>query len=108
VILFLLTSKVYSPQFSLWLLPWFALALPGLGRIPALGLFAAFEVADVAVFVTRFTWFGIGGPDQWVFETAVVLRSLVLVACVLAWVRGPTPSLARSVSYSNSGGLVPT
>jgi hypothetical protein len=108
LILFLLTSKVYSPQFSLWLLPWFALALPGLGRIPALGLFAAFEATDVAVFVTRFTWFGIGGPDQWVFETAVVLRALVLVACLLAWVRGPSPSLVRSVSYSNSGGLVPT
>jgi Glycosyltransferase family 87 len=108
VILFLLTSKVYSPQFSLWLLPWFALALPGFGRIPALGLFAAFEAADVAVFVTRFTWFGIGGPDQWVFETAVVLRALVLVACLLAWVRGPSPGLERSVSYSTSGGLVPT
>jgi len=94
LILFLLTSKVYSPQFSLWLLPWFALALPGLKRIPALGLFAAFEATDVFVFVTRFTWFGIGGPDQWVFELAVVLRALVLVVCLVAWVLGPSPSLA--------------
>ena len=93
LILFVLTSKVYSPQFSLWLLPWFALALPGLKRIPALGLFAAFEAADVLVFVTRFTWFGIGGPDQWVFEVAVVLRAIVLVVCVVAWVLGPSPTL---------------
>jgi hypothetical protein len=91
LILFVLTSKVYSPQFSLWLLPWFVLALPGLKRIPALGLFAAFEAADVLVFVTRFTWFGVGGPDQWVFETAVVLRAIVLVVCLVAWVLGPSP-----------------
>jgi uncharacterized membrane protein len=103
LILFLLTSKVYSPQFSLWLLPWFALALPGLGRISALGLFAAFEAADVAVFVTRFTWFGVGGPDQWVFETAVVLRALVLVACLVAWVREPSPVLTPSVDSSSNG-----
>ena len=28
LVIFLLSNKVYSPQFSLWLLPWFALALP--------------------------------------------------------------------------------
>ncbi len=93
LIVFVLTSKVYSPQFSLWLLPWFALALPGLKRVPALGLFAAFEATDILVFVTRFTWFGIGGPDQWVFEAAVVLRAIVLVVCLAAWVLGPSPTL---------------
>ena len=49
---FLLTNKVYSPQYGLWLLPLFALALPDLRA------FVAFAVADVAVFVTRFWWFG--------------------------------------------------
>ena len=52
IAIFLLDNKVYSPQYGLWLLPWFALALPGLGR------FMAFEIADVGVFVTRFWWFG--------------------------------------------------
>ena len=44
----MLSNKVYSPQFSLWLLPWFALALPNLR------LFIAFEAADVIVFLTEF------------------------------------------------------
>jgi uncharacterized membrane protein len=39
LVLFLLTNKVYSPQFSLWLLPWFALAFPNLW------LFVAFQAA---------------------------------------------------------------
>ena len=43
---------MYSPQFSLWLLPWFALALPNLR------LFIAFEAIDVVVFLTEFGWLG--------------------------------------------------
>ena len=84
IALFLITNKVYSPQYSLWLLPWFALALPGLRR------FIAFEVADVAVFVTRFWWFGkyqtnpLASPG-W-FEAMVLLRTAVLLWCVCAWV----------------------
>ena len=53
LVIFLLSNKVYSPQFSLWLLPWFALALP------SLRLFIAFEAADVVVFLTEFGWFGL-------------------------------------------------
>jgi hypothetical protein len=90
LVLFLLTNKVYSPQFSLWLLPWFALAFP------RLGWFAAFELADVAVFVTRFSWFGrylgieggVAGLPVGMFELAVAIRALILVACVIGWVRG--------------------
>jgi uncharacterized membrane protein len=94
IALFLLANKVYSPQYSLWLLPWFALALPNLW------LFAAFEVADVAVFVTRFSWFGrlsaqIGvpgfagyhGAPLWLFQAALVARAAVLLVCLVAWAR---------------------
>ena len=93
LILFLLTNKVYSPQYGLWLLPWFALAMPSLGPISPFGLFVLFEVTDVAVFISRFTWFAtlppynVGGAPKWSFELAVVLRAAVLVACLVAFVR---------------------
>jgi uncharacterized membrane protein len=86
LIAFLLTSKVYSPQYGLWLLPWFALALPDLRW------FVAFQLADIAVFVTRFQFFarleGVGdGLPQWSFDLAVVVRAVILVGCVIAWAR---------------------
>lgn len=89
LVLFVLTNKVYSPQYSLWLLPWFALAFPNLR------LFVAFEAADVAVFVTRFSYFGtlsgleggLSGIPIGTFEAAVVVRAVILVLCVVGWVR---------------------
>jgi uncharacterized membrane protein len=101
VVSFLLTNKVYSPQYGLWLLPLFALALPDVRT------FLAFSLADVAVFLTRFWWFGwMGGVDlpgpvasllrtlgendpavsQKIFEWAVLVRAVVLVWCLVAWV----------------------
>jgi uncharacterized membrane protein len=85
LVLFLLTNKVYSPQYSLWLLPWFALALPKIWG------FVAFEVADVLVYVTRFRWFGtlppylLAGPSEAMFEFFLIVRALVLVGCVVGW-----------------------
>ncbi len=91
LVLFLLVGKVYSPQFSLWLLPWLVLILPGPRR------FLAFEAADLAVFLTRFSFFGdltgVGGLPQGVFETMVLLRAGVLIWCVVAWVREPSRRL---------------
>jgi uncharacterized membrane protein len=86
LITFLLVNKVYSPQYGLWLLPWFPLALP------SAPLFAMFEAADVAVFVTRFSWFGryqlhVGGVPLGAFQLALVIRAAVLIACLVAWVR---------------------
>jgi uncharacterized membrane protein len=94
LVAFLLTNKVYSPQYGLWLLPWFALALPDLR------LFVAFEAADVALFLTRFSWFGrYSGIDGWpigAFEIVVVVRAAILVWCLVAWVRRREPGAAPS------------
>jgi hypothetical protein len=92
LVAFLLTNKVYSPQYGIWLLPFFALALP------SPWLFGLFEAADVAVFVTRFSWFGrlaaqsgdpaFAGYDGislgW-FQVALVVRAAILVASLVAW-----------------------
>lgn len=84
--LFLLTTKVYSPQYSLWLLPLFATAFPR----PA--YFGAFSLADVAVNWFLFSWFGAGNGETGVllyaYQVAVIARALVLAACVIAWARG--------------------
>jgi uncharacterized membrane protein len=92
LICFLLTNKVYSPQYSLWLLAWFAMTMPNLRR------FVAFEVTDLAVFVTRFWFFGTYTgvmvlPQQWWFEVALAARAAVLVWCLVGWVRDDLPPL---------------
>jgi uncharacterized membrane protein len=92
---FLLTNKVYSPQYGLWLLPWFALA------VPSWWAFALFEIADVAVFVTRFREFfpvylpgGQMTSQEASFELAVLARAAVLVWCLVVWLREESPVLA--------------
>ena len=75
---FLLVSKVYSPQFSLWLVPLFALALPRLAPL------AAFAVADLFVFAVRFPFLGgqIGlspAPDYGVMAFALLVRAAMLL-----------------------------
>jgi len=91
LILFLLTNKVYSPQYDLWLLPWFAIVLPDIR------LFIAFQAADVAVYVTTFSFFGLclgaHGTEIEPLQIAVVVRAILLVAYLLVYVRRPTGAL---------------
>ena len=93
LVLFLLSNKVYSPQYGLWLLPFFALGVVG---TPA---FLAFEAVDVAVFLSRFSFFGrltgVGGLPFGVFEIAIAARTVILLWCVVSWVRRASPELAQ-------------
>lgn len=78
---FLLTNKVWSPQYSLWLVPIAVLALPH-RRI-----LLAWMTIDALVWVPRmFYYLGTdrkGLPEQW-FTGTVVLRDLAVIAlCVL-------------------------
>ncbi|UYF94600.1 glycosyltransferase 87 family protein [Rhodococcus aetherivorans] len=78
---FLLTNKVWSPQYSLWLVPLAVLALPH-RRI-----LVAWMTIDALVWVPRMYFYlgaeNKGLPEQW-FTTTVLLRDLAVVAlCAL-------------------------
>jgi uncharacterized membrane protein len=85
LIVFLLTNKVYSPQYDLWLLPWFALVFPSLRH------FVAAQLASVAVFVTTFSQIGSTVGSSTVslrlLELSVIARAVALVACAVSFVR---------------------
>jgi uncharacterized membrane protein len=77
VAVFLLTNKVWSPQFSLWLVPLAVLALPH-RRI-----LLAWMTVDALVWVPRMLYLyadqNRGLPEQW-FTTTVLLRDLAMMA----------------------------
>lgn len=78
---FLLTNKVWSPQFSLWLVPLAVLALPH-RRI-----LLAWMTIDAAVWVPRMYYLysapNQGLPEQWFTATVLVRDIAVLVMCAL-------------------------
>lgn len=101
LVVFLLTAKVYSPQYSLWLLPWFALTLPDLR------VFLAFEGADLAVFLAEFSYLDAGdggGLPGALLGAAVLARAAVLVWLLVAFVRGRVraPDLDAQLRTSTS------
>jgi hypothetical protein len=64
------------------------------------------------VFVTRFSWFGrysgLGGLPIGAFEIAVALRAVILILCLVAWVRRrerspePVPVGSREVAAAGA------
>ena len=86
VLAFLLTNKVWSPQFSLWLVPLAALARPRWGPL------LAWQAAEALVLLTRFYFFvsgsapGKGIDVEW-FLSAVVVRDLALLLVAALVVR---------------------
>ena len=86
VLAFLMTNKVWSPQFSLWLVPLALLARPRWGPL------LAWQAAEGLVLLTRFYFFVSGsapgkGIDVAWFLSAVVLRDLALLALAVLVVR---------------------
>ncbi|MFI9507121.1 glycosyltransferase family 87 protein [Nocardia sp. NPDC052566] len=78
---FLLTNKVWSPQYSLWLVPLAVLALPH-RRI-----LLAWMTIDALVWVPRmFYYLGLdrkGLPEQWFTGTVIVRDVAVIALCAL-------------------------
>lgn len=88
---FLLFNKVHSPQYVLWLLPFFALL-----RVP-IGWWTAYSVADIAVYVGVFRFFYescatnacafFAEPTSWqrIMTAGVFVRALLLTGLFVVW-----------------------
>jgi uncharacterized membrane protein len=110
---FLLTSKVWSPQYSLWLVPLAALA------IPRWKVVATWMVIDALVWVPRMMMYleqanlAAGEPDrglppEW-FHGAVILRDLAvlgLCALIVRAIYRPRADLVRASDGDDPAGGV--
>lgn len=84
IVLLLLVSKIYSPQYSLWLLPFFVL-----NPLPAKWIYA-FYLADLWGFFARFSWYPVmGTQDEFFWKNqlmwAVFFRSFVMLVVMYYW-----------------------
>jgi hypothetical protein len=96
----LLTSKVWSSQYSLWLLPWFAFS-----RVPLLP-FAEYQASEVFEYLVRYEFFIRLGSDHplpyAVLAFAVAVRALLLLRCIVAWTRDPEPAPGVGAAISSN------
>jgi hypothetical protein len=87
LVVVLITSKVWSPQYGLWLLPW--LALSGVGA----PVYFEYQLSETLLFMVRFMFFasvqGGEGVSYPFLGAAVVLRAAMLIRCTAHWVRQP-------------------
>jgi uncharacterized membrane protein len=109
LVAFLLSNKVFSPQYSIWLLPLAVLARP---RWPA---FLAWQVSELFLLFLRFYFFvgqdkaGAQGVPTGLFLTGVALRDLallVLAGLVVRDVLVPSQDVVRQSGYDDPGGGV--
>lgn len=107
VAVFLLTNKVWSPQYSLWLVPLAVLAVP---RVKVLLPWMAF---DALLWVAHMSYFhGVAdrGIDPELFHVLVLARDLLVVAvCVVVIVEiyRPDLDLVRRSHQGDPGGTDP-
>ncbi|OAN66337.1 glycosyltransferase 87 family protein [Sphingomonas sp. TDK1] len=88
---FLLTNKVWSPQFDLWLYPLLVMTSPR--RTPV----ALFVIGDIAAYFTEFWWFA-GMANTWPYATthdillAASVRGIAMLWLIVDAVRLPAPA----------------
>src|SRR5207253_5829523 len=97
-----LSSKVYSPQFTIWLVPLAVLARPR--WLPILG----WQLVEIVFVVARFQYFvrlsdPRAGVSAGVFVAAVVARDLALVALMYAVLRDIWRPQGDDVRVANQG-----
>jgi hypothetical protein len=98
---FLLTNKVYSPQFDLWLYPMLLMTAPRLRPI------ALFVVGDIAAYFAEFWWFA-SSEHAWPYAVtpgwiaaAAALRAAAMIWIILDCVRRKAPEwLERAVAQA--------
>lgn len=87
LVAFLLTNKVASPQYGLWLLPWFALVAPSMRP------FLAYQATEVLVYMARFSVFPSPDADPGIaygwLAAALLLRAAALTWVLVEWLRSP-------------------
>ena len=84
VLLFLLFNKVFSPQYILWLLPFFVIL-----DLPAVGWFYALEFANLAALYSILPWF-FSGHNMFYFYLAtpfVLVRHFILLKILMFAIR---------------------
>jgi uncharacterized membrane protein len=102
---FLITNKVWSPQYSLWLVPLAVLA------VPRWRLLLGWMTLDALVWVPRMSFFGedrTGLPVEW-FLSFVVLRDLAvlgLCALIIYEIYRPAKDLVRITGDDDPAGGV--
>jgi uncharacterized membrane protein len=108
LVAFLITNKVFSPQYAIWLLPLAVLARPRWKP------FLLWQATEALVLFTRFYYFlsldGSGhGIGIWWFLTAVMLRDAVLIgyaALVVRDILRPEHDVVRTVDDDDPAGGV--
>jgi hypothetical protein len=100
LVAFLLTSKVYSPQYTVWLLPLFTLIFPDVRS------WVALAATDVAVHLAELSWLGgaegFTAAPSWLLRLLVLARALALVWCFARWIRLPTTAVAPTASVATT------
>jgi hypothetical protein len=97
IVVVVMTGKFWSPQYALWLLPWFALS-----RVPTT-TWASYQASEVIEYFVRSAF--MTGPVPAVslrlLAVVVVIRAILLLRCLIAWMHDPMP--ATEVSPPRSG-----
>jgi uncharacterized membrane protein len=89
LVVLLCASKVWSPQYGLWLLPF--IALSGIPFFP----FLQYQLAEVLLYMVRDLFFtdppGTGLVSYRMLSIVVVLRVLLLLRLLVLWMSRPLP-----------------